>query len=119
MDFPVPLGVHIVVRPIEVSKKTTGGIYLPEKNAEDWTRLTSFGKVLAISEVAYDREIHRTPWYQVGDYVMWSKHRGLRMRVKNRNGEPILLNYLEYQDIIGLVPDLTVIDNGSYQILDV
>jgi co-chaperonin GroES (HSP10) len=118
VNFPQPRGVHVVVRPVEIDEKTSGGVYLPQSQTEDWTRLTSVGRVLAISNVAYDEDIHKEPWYEVGDFVLWSKMAGHKYRVRNEDGEEILLSYIPYEQVIAKVVDLDVLNLGSYKILE-
>jgi len=82
---PTPLpripGVGILVRPVPIRRKTTGGILLPDTFREDREYLNTVGRVLALGELAFmDEDIYRKgPWVKPGDYIVYSKLAGQKI----------------------------------------
>lgn len=82
---PTPLpripGVGILVRPVPIRRKTTGGILLPDTFREDREYLNTVGRVLALGELAFmDEDIYRKgPWVKPSDYIVYSKLAGQKI----------------------------------------
>lgn len=72
-----PVEFKVLVRPIEVEEKTSGGIYLPDSTKERDQFAQMQGELVAISPLAftYDSSIE---WDQpkVGDRVLFAKYAG-------------------------------------------
>lgn len=79
---PSPLpripGVGILVRPVPIRHKTSGGILLPDTFRQDREYLNTVGRVLVLGELAFeDREIYKNGcWVKPGDYIVYSKFSG-------------------------------------------
>lgn len=82
---PSPLpripGVGILVRPVPVRRKSSGGILIPDSIRSDMEYLSTVGRVLALGELAFkDEDIYRTgPWVKPGDYVVYTKYAGSKL----------------------------------------
>lgn len=74
-------GVGILVRPVPIRRKSSGGILLPDTFREDREHLNTVGRVLALGELAFkDEEIYRNgPWVKPGDYIVYSKFAGQKL----------------------------------------
>lgn len=75
---------RILVRPIPAKPKTKGGIILPDQIMDVKDILGTVGRVLAIGPTAFNRpemlvDGKRSPWFKVGDYVVYSRHAGAKM----------------------------------------
>ena len=79
---PSPLprvpGIGLLVRPIPIRKKSSGGILIPDTVREDRDHLNTVGRVLALGELAYtDRDIYKNgAWVKPGDYIVYTKFAG-------------------------------------------
>ena len=80
-NVPQPVGYRILIRPKVPISKTTGGIYLPEKNQDTQAYLNSVGQVIAMGPECYS-DI-KTPWCKVGDWVLFGRYAGARISVQN------------------------------------
>ena len=77
-----PLGWRLLVRPITTKEKTKGGILLPASALDTKDLTQTVGRVLAIGPLSYKRAdmIEYDPWIEVGDYVVFAKYGGQRMK---------------------------------------
>lgn len=97
--LPTITGWNILIRPVEVDTEIKVGesksIILPTQFTEDVKFLTNVGRVVAMGPMCYtdpntkpsDGKFfphgrYGNPWCQVGDYVVWAKHQGTKIRVK-------------------------------------
>lgn len=82
--LPIIPGFNILIRPVSIKSKTKGGILLPDSTIDDMAYLTTVGRVVATGELAYkDKDKFPTgPWCEVGDYVCYGKHTGVKMIYK-------------------------------------
>jgi co-chaperonin GroES (HSP10) len=82
---PSPLpripGVGILVRPVPVRRKSSGGILIPDSVRSDMEYLSTVGRVLALGELAFkDEDIYRNgPWVKPGDFVVYTKYAGSKI----------------------------------------
>lgn len=82
---PSPLpripGVGILVRPVPVRRKSSGGILIPDSVRSDMEYLSTVGRVLALGELAFkDEDIYRNgPWVKPGDFVVYTKYAGSKV----------------------------------------
>ena len=77
-----PLGWRILVRPLSIKEKTSGGILLPDSVLETKDLTQTVGRVLAVGPLAYKRAdmIDYPPWVEVGDFVVFAKYGGQRLK---------------------------------------
>lgn len=82
--LPTLTGLHILVRPVSIKSKTRGGILLPDSTKDDIAYLTTVGRVLALGDLAYEDKdkFPKGPWCNVGDYVCYGKHAGVKMKYR-------------------------------------
>lgn len=75
---------HVLVRPVSVKAKTKGGIILPDSTKDDIAYLTTVGRVLKVGDLAYkdENKFPNGPFCDVGDYVCYGKHAGIKMKYK-------------------------------------
>lgn len=96
--LPEILGWNILVRPIEPEGelnnfgKEGNKLFLPDSFTEDIKYLTNVGRVVAMGESCYNDPSYRPgengypwgrykkPWCKVGDYVVWGRHQGTKVR---------------------------------------
>ena len=68
-----PRGYRILVKADEVETVSAGGIQLVlDQKLERAAQMR--GELVAIGEYAWDN--YKTPWGEVGDYILFSKHAG-------------------------------------------
>ncbi len=91
-----PLGDRIVVKPLEASEKTKGGIVLPdtskEKPQEGKIVAVGKGKVLESGQV-------QAPEVKVGDRVLYGKYSGTE--ITTSEGDELLI--MKEEDILAIV----------------
>lgn len=72
-----PLGHRVLVKPIEVSNKTEGGLWKPEQTVDLEKSGVDRGVVIALGDTAYKSELlGGRPWCKVGDKVIWARYAG-------------------------------------------
>ena len=90
-----PLGDRVVVQPIEVDEKTSGGIILPGKEKEK----PQEGKIVAVGPGKYlDNGTLSTMSVKVGDKILFGKYSGTEFEL---NDEKCLI--MREDDIMGIV----------------
>lgn len=118
-NLPVPLGPYVIVRPVGTEKTTKGGIILVDQVQESFRNVTNVGKVLSISEMAYNPDIHgEKPWYSIGDFVMWSKFTGVKFLISNENGQEVEVAMIPYEHVMAVVPDLRVLELNGFRVTE-
>ena len=103
-DHPVAVGHRILVQTLDVSDKTSRGIYLPGKAVEDHRSVASIGKILQMGADAYNRSDMSKAWAKVGDHVMFGKYAGHRFKFGQ-----VELRIMNDDEILGVVPDVNEI----------
>lgn len=105
-DPPIPIGWRVLVRPLPVSEKTSGGIILTEQAHDDMQKTQCLARVLSMGSVAYTRpDMGDKPWCKVGDIVLIGKFSGLRVRYGD-----VKLAILNDDQIIAIIPDPPAMD---------
>jgi chaperonin GroES len=89
----IPTLDRVLVRPIPVEEKTTGGIILAQT---DTNATPTRGVVVAVGPGRWDSGVFIGTMTAVGDKVMWSKFSGSELSL---NGEKLLL--MRESDLIG------------------
>ena len=68
-----PRGWRILIKPDDIETVTAGGIhFIQDEKLERAAQMK--GHIVAVGEAAWDK--YETPWGEVGDYVLYSKHAG-------------------------------------------
>jgi len=92
---------NLLVRPMAVKKKSKGGILLPDVSRENIHYLQTVGQVVSMGPDCFNGE-KATPACEVGDYVVWSRGRGVRMCYKG-----VKFVVLVDDEVLMTVPDPT------------
>lgn len=92
--LPTPFTYHLIVRPVALKKKQ-GSLLLPDSVVDDAQYLTNVGRVVSMGPTAFidpdavnkgnnnpHGKFGTKPPVKVGDYVVWGKHRGVKIKVK-------------------------------------
>lgn len=74
-----PTGHYILILPIEVEKKTAGGLYLANETIENKQRDTTQGTLVAVGAIGWKEFGDGSPWAKVGDKVSFGKYAGRDM----------------------------------------
>ena len=90
-----PLSDRVVVKPLEATEKTQGGIYLPDTAKEKPQQ----GKIVAVGpgRVADNGELIK-PSIKVGDKVLYGKYSGTEITIE---GEEYL--FVRESDILAII----------------
>lgn len=100
-----PLEYQVLVKPIEVEEKTSGGLYLPDDKKERDQYAQVRGTLIALSPLAFsydDRAVKTAP--KVGATVFFPKYQATE--VQGQNGETYWL--MQDKSIIA-----EMMDNGE------
>lgn len=75
-----PLGERIVIKVIEDTEQTTGGIFIPESAKEKPQK----GEVVAVGEGEVDDKGERKPMdVKVGDVILYAKYAGTDVKLND------------------------------------
>lgn len=72
----VPAGHRVLIRPDEISEKTSGGIILAQTTKDREQQATMRGVVVEVGENAWKAFDDGKPWAKVGDKVVFRKYAG-------------------------------------------
>lgn len=98
-NLPRIAGYNILIRPVAIDetisvKGTSKVLYIPPSTTEDIRMLTNVGQVKAMGplcyrdpnvkpeEKGYPHGRYLNPWCNVGDYVVWGKHQGVKIMIR-------------------------------------
>jgi len=121
--LPKLMTYHVLVRPHKIEEKV-GSIIVPDKTKQDIQYLSNVGRILAVGPTAFKdfdaiNKGSKNPYGKfgddsvvpgVGDYVVWSKHAGTKIRVQGvtlilLNDDELLLQ-VEGPDVINPMDNL-------------
>ena len=105
-DFAVQaVGWRVIVEPIEIARKSAGGIDLPEETVRAQEYLRFIGEVVSIGPGAYQADqFMGKPWCKPGDMVVFGRHAGQEIPVK-KDGKIVKMRIMNDDEILGLVTD--------------
>ena len=90
-----PLGDRIVIKVIEDTEQTSGGIFIPDSAKEKPQK----GEVVAVGEGKFNDKGEREPMdVKVGDTVLYAKYAGTDVKLDNK-----LLKVLSVKDVLGIL----------------
>ena len=90
-----PLQDRVLVKRLEESDKTKGGIIIPDTAKEK----PSEGQVVAVGAGTLNKEGKRnTPEVKIGDKILFSKYSGDEVKI---NGEDLII--IKEEDVIGIL----------------
>lgn len=101
-------GHNILLRPLHVSGKTSGGVFLASKTQHDISYLMNVCKVLAVGPTAYTQERFENTgsWCKPGDYVLIPRLGGMKLKFK---GIPLTL--ISCDKVLALIEDPKDVDS--------
>lgn len=92
-----PTTGYILIEPVDVQKKTTSGIYLPDSHEEKPQQ----GKVLAVgNDEVLDSGVKRPAPCKKGDLVIYKKWGGNEVKLEVAGKEHL---FVEFKDILAIV----------------
>ena len=90
-----PLQDRVLVKRLEESDKTKGGIIIPDTAKEK----PSEGQVVAVGPGTLNKEGNRnTPEVKIGDKILFSKYSGDEVKI---NGEDLII--FKEEDVLGIL----------------
>ena len=94
--LPRPTGWRILILPFKMKEKTKGGIIMGQDTLEKQQVASQCGNVLAVGPHAYeDKErFPNGPWCKVGDWVMFARYAGSRIKIEGGEVRLLFLFYL-------------------------
>ncbi len=101
--LPVISRFNILVRPLEVSKKSKGGILLPDTAQEAIHYLQTAGRVVAMGPDCFPEGT--TKACEIGDTVVWGRGRGVRLKYRG-----IAYVLLVDDEVLMTIPEATDLD---------
>lgn len=114
--LPIALGWRILIAPIKVQEKTSGGIILTSSEVEGQKHMRFVGKIVAMGPLCYTRDDHKEdprasvkPWCKVGDIISTSQYAGATLPCKH-NGEEFYLRVVNDEEIVTRIPDVSVLN---------
>ena len=117
--LPQPSGWRILVGMLRIEETTASGIVLPREHREGQEYLRSMAKVLAVGNQAYLHEKFQNgvsiekrnpdPWVKVDDIVLVGQYAGQSVSCLDNN-EPQSLKLLNDDEILCVIPDISVIN---------
>jgi co-chaperonin GroES (HSP10) len=84
--LPEPVGYKLLIAIPEVSAKTEGGVYMPDKLKSDEETASIIGYVLKVGGAAYS-DPERFPdgaWCKEGDFIIFRSYSGTRFKVMGK-----------------------------------
>jgi len=81
--LPNPMGYHILIAIPELSDKTKGGIYIPEKLKREEEMASVVGYVIKIGPECYvdKKKFPKGPYCAEGDFIIFRSYSGTRFKV--------------------------------------
>lgn len=107
LKLPQPKGWRILIEPIKVQEKTSGGLFLPEQTKEVKEMLRNVGKVVAMGSLCYRHAKFEggEPWCAVGDHVGYGTYTGQEVVVKGDDGAVHKFRIINDDEVICGYPD--------------
>jgi len=101
VEVPDVTGWRILVMPLEVIQKTSGGVILSDDTKQKEQLVVTVGRVLQVGSMAYTRpDMGEIPWCKEGDLVGYGKYAGRKMHYK---GIPLVV--LNDDEVIMTFPE--------------
>ena len=116
-QIPNPGGWTVVLAPIHIDERTSGGIVLVKDDvkAQESTRFVS--KVLAMGPLAYTGDKFKPhpnanpiPFCKVGDIVAHGQYTGATLPCKDSKGQAFYLRFMNDDEIKMVIPDVEVLN---------
>ena len=116
-ELPEACGFQIILAPICIEEKTSGGIILTDTDQKQAESVRFVARVLAIGPLAYKGDKFRThpkampkPWCRVGDIVTTGQYAGSQIPCKDKAGVPYVLRVVNDDEIKTRIPDVSILN---------
>lgn len=96
-----PRGHRLLIKPDKVEDKTESGIVLIKKAVEAEQNAQERGTVLDIGELCWSDFGDGKPWCSVGDYVVYPKYSGMKVKETIDSEEHFIL--VNDEDIVAVI----------------
>jgi len=110
--YPRPTGYRMLVKPMIRENKRQSGIVLPDEVQQNDVMLNTVGLVLAQGPECYQHDDRKYgAWCQPGDWILFRKHAGTRVKMRNPDsGETEQLIFVADDEILATTarPELVV-----------
>lgn len=111
-DYPTPTGWRILVEPIRIEEKTSGGIVLPNQAVEAKEHLRYIGRVVAMGPLCYQHQKFRdadgaaVKWCEIGDHIAYGAYAGQEVKIRNKSGDKYVgLKLLNDDEVLCVLPN--------------
>lgn len=94
---PDPTGYRMLIQPYEIDQVSKGGIILVDESKQYADIACIVGKVIKQGPQCYDKQPE--PWCKVGDYVIFAKHCGQKVEVKEEDGTMTRYLFINDDDV--------------------
>lgn len=86
-----PIGERIVVREIEVEKKTESGIIIPDSAAKEAPK---YAEIIEISDELLNKD-ETKDLFKIGDYVIFTPYSGTKVEIDDVNYTVVELEFVQ------------------------
>ena len=93
-----PTGHHVIIKLLELEKKTPGGIILPTDKVKKEQAGGQFSTIIAVGDMAWSE--YEKPWAKVGDIVVTVRYPGAQY---DHDGEDKYNRIINDDEIIGVL----------------
>ena len=115
-QIPQPTGWNIILAPITITEKTSGGIILQADTRDMQETVRFISKVIAIGPLAYTGDKFKAhpqgpalPWCKVGDIVSTGQYAGSQIPCVDGNSN-YYLRLVTDDEIKAVIPDMGVLN---------
>jgi chaperonin GroES len=84
--LPEPVGYKLLIAVPEMSEKTEGGVYMPDKLKSAEETASIIGYVIKVGSAAYSdpERFPDGPWCKEGDFIIFRSYSGTRFKVMGK-----------------------------------
>jgi len=119
-QIPQASGYTVLLAPIKVEEKSSGGIILANDEVKMQASTRFISKVLAVGPLAYTGDKFRPhpnaptiPFCKVGDIVAHGQYTGAQLPCKTETGGNYYLRFMNDDEIKLVVTDLSILNIGN------
>lgn len=101
-NIPVPVGYRMLVRPIKIAEKTSGGIHLVDETVKVKEHLRFVAQVLALGPECYKHPkfMEGEPWCRVGDWILLRQYAGQGFEVLDERGDAVIVKLVNDDEVL-------------------
>jgi len=116
-QLPIPCGWQILLAPIKIEEKTSGGIILTKSDSTSLETIRFISKVIAMGPLAYTGDKYRahpngpaTPWCKVGDIISTGQYAGSQIPCRTDELGDFYFRMVADDEIKSVIPALEIIN---------